>query len=259
MSFVDKTGLTTQIVVLAVCLWAESFFPLFMDRRGKMRLVHLFRNITLGLVNGAVLALCFSWLVASSAGWSDLHKWGLLYRLNLTPEAYRMVGFVAFDLWMYGWHRANHSMSFLWRFHRVHHSDASLDTTSAYRFHIGEMLISSLLRLAVVPLLGIRVAQLALYELILQPVILFHHSNIALPERLDRWIRLLVVSPNMHRVHHSDIPEETNSNYASIFSFWDRAWKTYRQRQVTTIHYGLKEFRDPRWQTLSGMLFNPAA
>lgn len=254
-----STSLIVQLIALALCLWAESFFPLFMDRKGRLRLVHVARNVTLGLINGVVITLWFSALVASSAQWSSIHRFGLLHWLPLPPEVHRIAGFIAFDLWMYGWHRANHLMPFLWRFHRVHHSDAALDTSSAYRFHMGEMLISTILRLAVIPLLGIPLKELVLYEIILQPVILFHHSNIALPEVWDRWLRILVVSPNMHRVHHSDLPMETNSNYSSIFSFWDRLLWTYRQREVATVQFGLKEFRDPRWETLGGILTLPVA
>lgn len=255
----DSTALLVQGIALAFCLWAESFFPLFMDRTGRLRLVHVARNVTLGLINGLVLTLWFSALIASSAQWGTLHRFGLLHWIPLPPAAQQIAGFIAFDLWMYGWHRANHRLAFLWRFHRVHHSDPALDTSSAYRFHVGEMVISTLLRLAVIPLLGIPLKDLVLYELILQPVILFHHSNIALPEGLDRRLRTLVVSPNMHRVHHSDLPAETNSNYASIFSFWDRIWGTYRRREVISIRFGLNEFRDPRRQTLWGLLLTPAA
>ena len=246
-----------QVIALGLCLWMESFFPLFMDRTGKMRLIHVVRNITVGLVNGVVLTFGFMWLVSSSIRWGELHQIGLLYRFNLEPGMDWIVGFIAFDLWMYFWHRANHQLSFLWRFHRVHHSDPAVDSSSALRFHVGEMVISTLLRLLVIPVLGIRLSDLLLYEIILEPVILFHHSNIAFPATLDRWMRILVVSPNMHRVHHSDIPEETNSNYASIFSFWDRLFRTYVQREPLTLHYGLKEFRDPALLTLRGILFQP--
>jgi len=254
---IDSRAFLVQLVALGACLWGESLAPLFMDR--KERLLHVARNITIGLMNGVVLTIGFSGLLLSSIQWGQLHRIGLLYQLGLSPGAQRVVGFLAFDLWMYLWHRANHRLPLFWRFHRVHHADPALDTTTALRFHIGEMLLSTLLRLAVIPLLGIALKDLVLYEMILEPVILFHHSNIALPESLDRWVRLLVVSPNMHRVHHSDIPVETNSNYASIFSFWDRLLWTYRQREVATVQFGLKEFRDPRWETLGGILTLPVA
>ena len=254
---IQTAPLVVQVVALALCLWAESFFPLFMDRKGKLRLIHIVRNATIGLVNGVVLTLGFSGLTLLAIRWGELHQIGLLQQLSLAPGTEQVIGFLAFDLWMYLWHRANHTVPFLWRFHRMHHSDPAVDTTSALRFHIGEMVISSILRLAVIPLLGIPFKDLVSYELVLQPVILFHHSNIALPETLDRWMRLFVVSPNMHRVHHSDIPVETNSNYASIFSVWDRIWGSYQKRDTATIRYGLKEFRDPVWQTLKGMLIQP--
>ena len=252
----DAKVLIVQVVALGACLWMESLVPLFMDRQGRM--LHAVRNIAIGLVNGLVLTLGFSGLVISAAQWGNIHQLGLVYRLDLPPDAKRLAGFLAFDLWMYLWHRGNHTIPLLWRFHKVHHTDSALDCSSAVRFHLGEMLLSTALRLAVIPLLVIPLKDLVLYELILEPVIILHHSNIALPERWDRIMRLLVVSPNMHRVHHSNIPTETNSNYASIFSFWDRLCGTYVKRNVPSIRFGLKEFQDPRWQTFRGMLLTPA-
>ncbi len=253
----DPRLFIVNLVALGLCLWGESVFPFFMDR--KERVSHGARNIAIGLTNAVILTLAFSGLIVSSVQWGDLHRFGILRWLNLpSPGLELWMGFVLFDLWMYGWHRANHQLPFFWRFHRVHHADPSVDSTTALRFHAGEMILSSILRLAVIPILGISLENLVLYELILEPVILFHHSNIAFPERFDRIMRLLVVSPNMHRVHHSDIPTETNSNYASIFSFWDRLWGTYcRRDSIITIQYGLKEFREPRWNTLPGILSIP--
>jgi hypothetical protein len=170
------------------------------------------------------------------------------------------VGVLLLDAWMYAWHRANHALPFLWRFHRMHHSDPTVDVTTALRFHCGEIVLSSLLRLAVVPLLGLELWQVILYETMLLPVIAFHHSNVALPERWDRLLRLVIVSPNMHRVHHSDWQPETDSNFASIFSWWDRLGRSFRLRpDVRTLHYGLREFDGDRWQSLWGLLRTPLA
>lgn len=251
----ESTLFIFHMTVLGLCIWLESVLPFFMDRTRRVR--HIRRNLAIGLVNGVVLTLWFVCLTRTAAVWGDIHQFGLVYRLGLGPGAEQIIGLLLFDLWMYAWHRANHIFPLLWRLHRIHHADLELDASSAYRFHLGEMVLSSLLRLAVIPLLGIPLQDLVLYELILQPVIIFHHSNINFPEWIDRRMRLLIVSPNMHRVHHSDIPVETNSNYASIFSFWDRIWKTYREREFKTVHYGLKEFQDPRWQTVPGMLLMP--
>lgn len=247
-----------HLFVLGLCLWLESLAPLYMEERPD-RLRHGARNLAIGLINGAVLTVGFAGLTAAAAQWGDLHRIGLIHRLGLSGTATWVAGFVAFDLWMYVWHRANHRLPLLWRFHRVHHADTGIDATTAYRFHVGEMVISAALRLAVIPLLGISLAHLVVYELILQPVVIFHHSNINLPEWADRKIRALMVTPNMHRVHHSDIPAETNSNYASIFSFWDRALHTYRKRETAGIRFGLKEFREARWATLRGLLSMPLA
>jgi len=252
-------GFYLQAGVLALCLWIESLAPLFMDRSPTQRLRHGVRNLGLGLANGAVLTfLVWQWIALASR-WSQTQRFGLLNELDLTAGTRAVAGFFLFDLWMYLWHRANHGVPFLWRFHRVHHTDPALDSTSAYRFHIGEMVLSAVTRLAVVPVLGIRIQDLVLYELVLSPVIIFHHSNIALPEWLDRKLRSLIVTPGMHRVHHSDIPHETNSNYASVFSFWDRACRTYCRRDNIRLHYGLKEFPALRWDTLRGMLLQPLA
>lgn len=248
----------TQVIALGLLLWLESMIPLFLREPGR-RLQHGLRNVAIGLMNGVLLTAGFSGLVFAAVRWGGTHPIGLLHGTSLPGGSQRLIGFIAFDLWMYLWHRANHGVPWLWRFHRVHHSDSAVDVTTALRFHAGEMILSTLLRLAVIPLVGITLGDLVLYELILQPVIYFHHSNVAFPERYDRFLRLAVVSPNMHRVHHSDVPAETNSNYASIFSLWDRLGRTYARRELKTIRYGLKEFCEARWQSLAGLITMPLA
>lgn len=255
---VNFSLLAGKIAFLGFLLWLESVVPLFL-REPKQRVRHGLHNAAIGLVNAVVLTAGFTGLLMAAVRWGGAHPIGLLHWFDLPVWSHRLLGFLAFDLWMYVWHRANHGVPWLWRFHRVHHSDLAMDVTTALRFHTGEMALSVLFRLAVIPLLGITLGDLLLYELILQPVVYFHHSNVALPERWDRLLRLLVVSPNMHRVHHSDIPDETNSNYASIFSFWDRAGRTHRRREVKTIRFGLERFREPRWQSFPGLVMMPLA
>lgn len=245
-----------QVAALAAILWLETVFPLFQGRINRLR--HATRNLGIGLLNGLVLALAFSFLTAWGVAWSDQRGFGLLALTAWPPWAETLLALLLFDLWMYLWHRANHRIPFLWRFHRMHHTDDQLDASSALRFHTGELIFSSLLRLAVVPLLGMSLTQLILYETLLQPIILFHHSNVALPERFDRVLRFLIVTPNMHRVHHSQERFETDSNYSSVFSFWDRLGKSFRRRpDPLTLCYGLPEFPEEKWQTLSGMLKTP--
>lgn len=247
-----------EIVALTLIFSLESLFPLFPGR--ERRIQHGIRNIALGVINVLVVSLIFSSLLALDAARAETHQAGLLYLLPFPLGAETLIVFILFDLWMYLFHRANHQVPFLWRFHRTHHSDHQVDVTTALRFHTGEIIISSLFKLVLIPLFGMSLGQLLLYETCLQPVILFHHSNVALPEKWDRLLRALIVSPNMHRVHHSQLRPETDSNYSSIFSFWDRLAATFRRRgDPRTLEYGLPEFPGPPWQTLKGMLKTPFA
>lgn len=231
--------------VMAACglilLFAlENWLPAAADRR--LRLRHAARNLTLGLLNAVAIALLASPFITQVAGWVEESRFGLLNLLNLPPALGAATSILLFDAWMYLWHRANHELGFLWRFHRAHHSDPEMDATTAVRFHIGEILISSALRLAVIPLLGITIHQLLVYEMLLLPVILFHHSNVLFPERLDRWMRLVIVTPAIHRLHHSRLRLETDSNYSSIFPFWDRIAGTFRlRRDGQQVNFGLDD------------------
>jgi len=205
------------VVGVLVILWLlESCLPLLVGRRHRYR--HALRNLVIGAINLAVTGLLFAAAVAAAA-WAERARFGLLHQFAAPLWLKLPLALLLFDAWMYLWHRANHRVPFLWRFHRMHHSDPDMDVTTALRFHFGEITLSSALRLATVPLLGLALWQVILYETILLPVIAFHHSNVALPERFDRILRAVIVSPNMHRVHHSDWQPETDSNYASIFSW----------------------------------------
>lgn len=247
------------VIVLAL-LWAfESWLPFFAEfNETKKRLPHAGRNFALGAFNALVLGGLFTGSMVWAAAWAAEQGFGLLHQFQLTLWEAGALSVVLFDGWMYLWHRINHIVPYLWRFHRVHHSDPRMDVTSGVRFHPGEIILSFLARIAVVPLLGLELWQLALYEALLLPVILFHHSNVAVPGRIDRLIRWVIVSPNMHRVHHSDFQPETDSNYASIFSIWDRLFRSYRWREdYHSIRFGLYEYRGARWHTLRGMLEIP--
>jgi sterol desaturase/sphingolipid hydroxylase (fatty acid hydroxylase superfamily) len=164
------------------------------------------------------------------------------------------------DFWMYLWHRANHVIHFLWRFHRTHHSEPDMDVSTGIRFHPGEILLSGIVRLAVIPILGIQLWHLALYESILYPVVMLHHSNVRLPRWLDYGLLAVVVTPAMHRVHHSRWRPETDSNYGSVLPYWDRLFRTFRLREdARAVELGLDEFDGPEWQSLVGFAKTPLA
>ncbi|MEX0977335.1 MAG: sterol desaturase family protein [Pirellulales bacterium] len=203
------------------------------------------------------IALTGTMLVTVEVSSRDL---GLVRWLSLPAVAATAVALLILDLWMYIWHRLNHAVPFLWRFHRMHHSDTAVDASTGVRFHTGEIVMSGLARAALLPVLGLSLWQLALYDALLLPVVLFHHSNVRFPRWLDYHLTWCVVTPAMHRVHHSRWRPETNSNFASILPLWDRLFRSFRLREdARTINLGLAEFDDQQWQTLWGMIRTPAA
>ena len=126
------------------------------------------------------------------------------------------------DCWIYFWHRLNHILPFLWRFHEVHHLDETLDASSALRFHFGEVVLSSVVRAAVIILLGVPFKSVLVFETLVTVAAIFHHSNIRLPAHFERILSLIIVTPSIHWVHHHALRRDTDSNYSTILSIWDR-------------------------------------
>src|SRR5262249_36187510 len=256
MNYLEHLPTIVATSALILLLALEGWLPAAFNRQHRLR--HAARNLTLGFLNSVALALLASPFIARIAMWAEESRFGLLRLVNVPAVIGTAAAILLFDAWMYMWHRANHELGFLWRFHRVHHSDPEMDATTAPRFHTGEILISSALRLAVIPLLGITIHQLLVYEMLLLPVILFHHSNLRFPERLDASLRLIIVTPAIHRVHHSRLRIETDSNYSSVFSFWDRIAGTFRLRPAgQPVDFGLDEYDGAAWQRITGMLVTP--
>jgi len=254
----SRQGIIAGILVV---LWvAETWLPFFLDQHRTLRerLRHDARNLTWGIGNALFVAICLSGIFVAINGWATTHDVGLLRQLDLPIWLSTCLAVVLMDIWTYWWHRFNHLVPFLWRFHRMHHSDTAMNVSTAARFHTGELLLSRLAWLVIVPLWGVSLNQLAIYEALLLPVVLLHHSNLRLPRWLEVGLTALVVTPAMHRVHHSRIREETNSNYSSLLSWWDMVFASFRWRKdVENIRYGVDEFADPHWQTLGGMARTP--
>jgi sterol desaturase/sphingolipid hydroxylase (fatty acid hydroxylase superfamily) len=249
-----------SLLLLVLLLTWESFAPFFsfFAHAGMERARHGLRNLGLGAINAALNAvLCVSlwWTVAR---WAEAHSFGLLNHLGWTGWMRLAGAFLLVDLWMYCWHRLNHRLPFLWRFHRMHHSDSRMDVTTANRFHLAEILLSCVLRVPVIALAGVRLGELAVYEAVMFSVVQLHHANVTLTAPADRALRLLIVTPFMHKVHHSNWRPETDSNYSSLFSFWDRLFGSLRLRDdPRSLVFGLHEFTDARHHTLKGLLATP--
>lgn len=242
-------------VVLAVLWTAESIAPMFVGR--ERRVSHNATNLGLALING-LIASSFAFAILGVTTWAGERPFGLLNLTALPVWLHWAGAIVLFDCWQYWWHRINHRVPLFWRFHAVHHSDAEMDASSGVRFHTVEMVFSFLARLAILPLIGVTIPQLLLYEAISLPVILFHHSNLRLSSRADRALRWLIVTPWMHYVHHSRWQPETDSNYSSFLSIWDRLFGSFRLREKPAeIVLGLDHYEEREWRQLPGILLSP--
>jgi sterol desaturase/sphingolipid hydroxylase (fatty acid hydroxylase superfamily) len=220
------------IVFVAIYL-AEHLLP---QRRELIDHKHDLVNFLIGvaalLVVGSSGFVLQEWLT-----YCQSRHFGLLYALPFGAQL--GLGLLLADLFMYWWHWANHRMAFLWRFHKFHHSDTKLNSSSAVRFHIVELALSFVLKAPIFALLGINVTTVILYGLLLLPVTFLNHSNIRIGNFADRILRLFITSPHMHRLHHSVIVKETDSNYGAILPYWDRLFKSYTKPSGKPVWYGL--------------------
>jgi sterol desaturase/sphingolipid hydroxylase (fatty acid hydroxylase superfamily) len=257
MELPDTKLLLALFVLVGLLAW-ETIHPFFLFPKGRERLRHGACNVFLGVVNGFMTTLVFVGLWWAAAAWAARNGFGLLHFLSLPTVVEWVLAILMLDAWLYFWHRLNHRIPFLWRFHRVHHSDPHMDVTTANRFHIGEIFMSATLRVPVILISGVTIGQIALYELLMFAVVQFHHANIGITERWDRVLRAIIVTPFMHKVHHSRWHKETDSNYASFLSIWDRLFGSFRNNpDPASIRIGLNDFDRPEQQSVSGMFTTP--
>jgi sterol desaturase/sphingolipid hydroxylase (fatty acid hydroxylase superfamily) len=190
----------------------------------------------------------------------EAREWGLFYVLSLPAWVTVPLAFLALDLAIYLQHVMFHAVPALWRLHRVHHSDQDIDVTTGVRFHPVEILLSLGIKLGVVAALGPPAIAVLVFEVLLNATSMFNHSNISMPAWLDRALRWIVVTPDMHRVHHSIVVRETNSNFGFNLPWWDRLFGTYRD-QPTAGHngmtIGIEQFREEEEQRIDRMLTQP--
>ena len=200
---------------------------------------------------------------AGAAGFALLAEargWGLFHQVAWPVWAELVVSLVWLDLVIYLQHRAFHHVPALWRLHRLHHADIDLDVTSGARFHPLEILVSLAVKFAAIVALGVPALAVLIFEIVLNATTMFNHSNVRVSPAVERLLRLLVVTPDLHRVHHSIVRRETDSNFGFNFPWWDRLFATYRPepeagQEGMTI--GLEEFRDPKELRLDRMLTQP--
>jgi len=244
--------------LLIILLVAEQLAPRrpAMPGRGPARL----HNLLLVGIDTLCVRLLVPLAAAGTAEVMAAAGWGLFNRIAAPYWIPVIVSFLALDLLIYWQHVLFHKVPWLWRLHRVHHTDTAFDVTTGVRFHPIEIVLSMLVKMLAVTLLGAPVLAVILFEIVLSATSLFNHANINLPVNVDRWLRLLLVTPDMHRVHHSVYRLETDSNFGFNLPWWDRIFGSYRAQPRdghVGMCIGLDIFRDRRSRWLHWLLLQP--
>jgi sterol desaturase/sphingolipid hydroxylase (fatty acid hydroxylase superfamily) len=216
------------------------------------------RNLVIGLLAGATTAASEWPIVAPVQRLAERRTFGLLRWLPLPPAVRAAFGFLLLDYTLYIWHWLNHRSRVLWRFHAVHHIDLDLDSTTGLRFHFGELALAAGFRAAQVALLGVDRRTLQIWQQMLVLSVIFHHSNLALPIAVERRLVRIVVTPRMHGIHHSTRPSDTQTNYSSLLSVWDRLHRSLRLNvPQASVTIGVPGFTSPEDVTLTASLSLP--
>ena len=220
-----------------ILLFSGRIFP-FAPVIGGIRRIG--RNFSLAAINAALSAFVVIPLSAFAA------QWALDWRpVEWSGWAELALDMAVLDLWIYWWHRANHEIPFLWRFHEVHHLDETLDASSALRFHFGEVFLSSLVRAGVIFALGVPLANVVAFETVVALATIFHHSNMRIPPAIECVLSRVIVTPSIHWVHHHAKRSDTDSNYATFLSAWDLLFRSRSQTVRTAeMPIGVEGMRD---------------
>jgi len=244
-------------VLLVMAIW-EVVVP-----RRRMEIPRLLRwsnNLALVVVDTLVVRVAFPVAAVGLAVLAQDNGWGLLNQFVLPGVVVFIIAILALDLAIYLQHVLFHAVPALWRLHRMHHADLEFDVTTGLRFHPVEILLSMIIKLGVVMALGPPAVAVLVFEVVLNASSLFNHSNIRLPSRVDAVLRLFIVTPDMHRVHHSIRPSETNSNFGFNIPWWDRILGTYLAQPSAgheEMTIGIEQFRDRRSLWIDRMLIQP--
>ena len=251
--------LTVFFGVLVIVAGAEVIFPRRRLTVSKLR--RWVSNLGIVFLNSALVRLLLPATAAGFAAFAASRGWGAFNYLDVPAWVAVVAAVVILDFAIYLQHVMFHAVPALWRLHRMHHADLDFDVTTGARFHPVEILLSMLIKFAVIAVIGAPAVAVIIFEVLLNATSMFNHGNLRLPLAFDRLLRLFIVTPDMHRVHHSIEDHETNSNFGFNLSLWDRLFGTYKSQpdaghEAMTI--GIRDYREPRLATdLPGMLILP--
>jgi sterol desaturase/sphingolipid hydroxylase (fatty acid hydroxylase superfamily) len=244
------------VIGVAGCLVALELSRSLRKRKREPELVRGIRNLAIAAGAGAVMQLIERPVAMRLAGYVQRNELGMVHRLAKSNATRVLLSVILLDYGLYAWHVLTHKVPWLWRFHLVHHVDLDLDASTAVRFHFGEMLLSIPWRLAQIRVIGASPLALSVWQTFLFTSILFHHSNVELPERMERRLSWIIMTPRLHGIHHQARRESTNSNWSSGLTIWDFLHGTYRWHQdAGTI--GVPAYQDPAEVTLPRCLVIP--
>jgi sterol desaturase/sphingolipid hydroxylase (fatty acid hydroxylase superfamily) len=250
---IDLNYIIIALIVLFFTMekWLNNQFPF--KSRGR----HLFQNALFHVVF-LIANLFWATVVVFSIEWLNDNEIGLFFLIQLPVWLKLLLGVAMFDMVSYFFHRMAHKVPLLWRFHRVHHSDTSMDSSTYFRAHPVEILLwfgtSNILAAGI---FGLDLLTLGLYFLVVTPFFILEHANLRFPVWLDRTLGLIFTTPNLHKIHHEQDEFYTDSNYADVFILWDRLFGTYKYKAVEQIKFGLKEFDEDKKQTFWYLLKSP--
>ncbi|WP_066182530.1 sterol desaturase family protein [Hoeflea olei] len=230
------------------------------EMRGALKTRRWVTNLAMVVLSSVALRLVFPMAAVGTALWAQSQGLGLFALIDLPPWLAGLIAFVVLDFAVWLEHVASHKWPWLWRIHRMHHADTGFDLTTALRFHPLEIVLSMVWKAAVIVALGASPVAVLVFEVVLNGAAMFNHANIRLPRRADRILRLLIVTPDMHRIHHSTDRRETDTNYGFNLAVWDRLFATYTpvpRRGETGIEIGLSDWRDGRTARLGWALMLP--
>jgi len=219
------------------------------EMRGALKSRRWVTNLAMVVLSSVALRIVFPLAAVGTALWAQSEGLGLFPLLGLPLWLAGLLAFILLDFAVWLEHVVSHKWPWLWRIHRMHHADTGFDLTTALRFHPLEIVLSMFWKAAVIIALGAPPVAVLVFEIVLNGAAMFNHANIRLPKAMDTVLRLLIVTPDMHRIHHSTDPRETDSNYGFNLAIWDRLFSTYTQtprRGNTGLEIGLSEWRDSR-------------
>jgi len=246
--------LSVFLAILILMVGLETLFPTL--ERVQKRSSRWLTNFGLVIIDTLVIRLLFPVIAVGAAFWADSRGWGVLNLTALPEWLTILIAVILLDMMIYWQHVAFHRIPVLWRLHKVHHADRDLDASSGLRFHPVEIALSMLYKMVIVIVLGAPALAVIIFEILLNACAIFNHANVRIPKWLERPVRQILVTPALHRIHHSAVERETNTNFGFSVIWWDKIFRSYTDQPTGKLKLGLNEYQT---DAPSGLLWSLTA